>query len=156
MRETLELFSNVAISKHIRLQLDVNDPGLAIDADRDRVLQVLSNLIGNALKFTPQGGAVTISMERRQDLARFAVSDTGPGIAESDVPKLFGRFWKGAAAGTGLGLSIAKRIVDAHGGRIWVESRPGEGATFLFELPLAVPSRTTPAPIDSAGRPAHP
>ena len=154
MRETLELFSNLAASKHIRLQVDVSDHGLAIDADRDRVLQVLSNLIGNALKFTPQGGEVKISVEHRQDLARFAVSDTGPGIAESDVAKLFDRFWKGAAAGTGLGLFIAKGIVDAHGGRIWVESRPGEGATFRFELPVVVPERTAPAPIDSAG--AHP
>jgi len=156
MHETLELFSNLAASKQVRLQVDVSDRGLAIDADRDRVLQVLSNLIGNALKFTPQEGEVNVSMERRQNLARFAVSDTGPGIAESDVPKLFDRFWKGAAAGTGLGLFIAKGIVEAHGGRIWVESRPGEGATFRFELPLAAPGRTTAAPVEPAARPAHP
>ena len=136
LHEILDLFSNLAGSKRVRLHAEVTEHGLVIDADRDRVLQVLSNLVGNALKFVPQGGEVKLSIQRQHQAARFAISDTGPGIAASDVPRLFDRFWKRQASGTGLGLFIAKGIVDAHGGRIWAESQPGHGATFSFELPL--------------------
>ena len=104
---------------------------------------MLSNLVGNALKFTPSGGRVTIAAEPHGTMVRFAVLDTGPGIASEHVPRIFDRFWKNetlGTRGTGLGLFIAKGIVEAHGGRIWVESRIGQGATFYFTLPIAEPA----------------
>lgn len=106
--------------------------------DRHRVVQVLSNLVGNAVKFTPEGGTVEVSVEARQSDVLFRVSDTGRGIAESEIDNIFNRFWRSDPTqkrGLGLGLFIAKGIVEAHGGRIWCESAPGEGATFLFTLP---------------------
>jgi signal transduction histidine kinase len=112
----------------------------AVDADRDRLLQVLENLIGNAIKFTPPGGTITVRVERRGDEVWCSVADTGPGIAPDDLPHLFERFWKAgltAHLGTGLGLAIAKGIVEAHRGRIWAESEPGAGSRFWFALPLA-------------------
>jgi signal transduction histidine kinase len=99
---------------------------------------VLTNLIGNAIKFTPPRGRITVTACRDRDGVRLAVADTGPGIAAEDLPKVFNRFWRGGRAatpGAGLGLAIAKRIVEAHGGRIGVESAPGAGSTFYFTLP---------------------
>jgi signal transduction histidine kinase len=107
--------------------------------DGERLLQVLANLVGNALKFTPRGGRVTLSAHLEEGVV-FTVSDTGEGIESADLPRLFDRFYRGrnqAIQGVGLGLSICKGIVDAHGGRIWVESRKGEGARFRFTVPLA-------------------
>ena len=140
LRETMEMFANLATSKQVRLEQMVKTPGLAVEADHERVLQVFSNLVGNALKFTPQGGCVTIAAEPQGAMVRFAVLDTGPGIAPEHLPRVFDRFWKketSGTKGTGLGLFIAKGIVDAHGGRIWVESRIGQGTAFYFTLPLA-------------------
>lgn len=140
LRETAEMFGGLAASKQIRLESIVEDAGLAVRADRARVLQVISNLVTNALRFTPQGGQVTVSVERDGE-ARFAVVDTGPGIAPADLALIFDRPWKDRVPdkGTGLGLFIAKRIVEAHGGRIWAESELGHGARFYFTLPLARP-----------------
>jgi len=143
LRETIEMFTNLAASKQVRLEQMVKTPGLAVEADRERVLQVFSNLVGNALKFTRPGGCVTLTAESQGAMVRFAVLDTGPGIAPEHVPRVFDRFWKkdtSGTRGTGLGLFIAKGIVDAHGGRIWVESRIGQGATFYFTLPIAEPA----------------
>ncbi|WP_437612011.1 ATP-binding protein [Sorangium sp. So ce834] len=143
LRETLELFGPLAESKQVRFEQSVNAPGLVIFAERGRVLQVLSNLVGNALKFTPQGGRVTLSIDREGRMARFAVVDTGQGIPREDLTSIFERFWKVEAyeeRGTGLGLYIAKGIVDAHGGRIWVESEVGRGTRFYVTLPLADPA----------------
>jgi signal transduction histidine kinase len=137
--ETMEMFEGLAASKQIRLEPRVREPGLAIHADRERVLQVLSNIIGNALRFTPQGGHVTLSVSRQAEAVRFAVLDTGPGIRREHLSSVFDRFWKDETVpkkGTGLGLFIAKGIIDAHGGRIWVESEPGQGASFYFTLPV--------------------
>jgi signal transduction histidine kinase len=101
---------------------------------------VLANLAGNAIKFTPAGGSVTIEAVAAGDELRFSVRDTGPGIPEAERPRLFDRYWqptRTAAKGTGLGLYIARGIVLAHGGRIWVDSRVGAGSTFSFTLPVA-------------------
>jgi PAS domain S-box-containing protein len=110
-----------------------------VNADRHRVTQVLSNLLGNAIKFTPPEGRVTVAAESIAGALRVSVVDTGPGIPAEMVPHVFDRFWQEAHArhaGVGLGLSIAKGIIDAHGGRIWVETEAGSGAAFRFTLPL--------------------
>jgi signal transduction histidine kinase len=128
----------------------------ALDADRERVLQVLMNLLGNAVKFTPAGGRITLDAaavagahEHSRSGApgsfvRFRVRDTGVGIAESHLPHVFDRFWQvhvTGRAGAGLGLAIAKGIVEAHGGAIWAESTLGEGTKFAFTIPtVAAPS----------------
>lgn len=108
-----------------------------VSADRDRVLQVLSNLIGNALKHA-RGAPIDVVVERSGNQAVIAVRDKGPGIADSELPHVFDRYWHGRTkkGGAGLGLAIAKGIVDAHGGKINVASKPGEGAVFSFTLPL--------------------
>jgi signal transduction histidine kinase len=108
--------------------------------DHDRVVQVLSNLLGNALKFTPANGTVTIYVAHRTDNVEFGLKDSGPGIAPEEMPNIFKRFWQIDSAshrGLGLGLHICEKIVAEHGGRIWAESVPGQGATFRFTLPVA-------------------
>lgn len=146
--ETVAMFAPSFTSKQIRFEQCVS-PGLTVLADRERVIQVLSNIIGNALKFTPPGGVVTLSVEKRGAEAYLTVRDTGPGIPREHLPRLFDRFWQDETAkkkGTGLGLFIAKAIVDAHHGRIWAESEVGQGATFHFTLPLAEPGgRSAPS-----------
>ncbi|WP_268903975.1 sensor histidine kinase [Corallococcus silvisoli] len=107
-------------------------------ADRERVLQILSNLMGNALKFTPEGGRITLRVQPEAGQVRFLVSDTGPGIAAADLPHLFERFWQAGVKrreGAGLGLAIVKGLVEAHGGQVHAESRAGGGSTFGFTLP---------------------
>ena len=143
LRETMQMFGPLASAKQIVLELNASEPGLTIHGDRERILEVLSNLLGNALKFTPAGGRVTASIERENARVRFAVSDTGPGIEKEHLSHVFDRFWKHerhGERGTGLGLFIAKGIVEAHGGRVWAESRPEGGAHFQFILPLEPPS----------------
>ena len=113
---------------------------LLVSADRRRVNQVLSNLVGNANKFTPEGGRITLEVVPAEACARFAISDTGPGISREDLPHIFDRFWQARRVrrgGVGLGLAISKGIVDAHGGSIWAESCAGVGTTFFFTLPVA-------------------
>jgi PAS domain S-box-containing protein len=108
--------------------------------DSHQILRVFSNLIGNAIKFTPEGGAITVHTERLEREVLFSISDTGPGIPEEQLPHVFDRYWqarKGDRRGAGLGLAIAGGIVEAHGGRIWVESRLGQGSTFFFTVPLS-------------------
>ena len=103
-------------------------------------MQVLSNLVGNALKFVARGGSVVLKSELRGGEAVFSIADSGPGIAGEDLDRLFEKFWQRRRTdtrGIGLGLSIARGIVEAHGGRIWVESRIGDGSTFYFSLPAA-------------------
>lgn len=129
-------------TKGITIQTNMEKP-LTIDADQDRISQVLTNLIGNALKFTPQGGTVTIVGKHTAESQKveLGVRDTGPGIAKKDFQKLFEKFSRidspamQGISGTGLGLTIAKEIVELHGGRIWVESQIGKGSYFAFELP---------------------
>ena len=113
---------------------------VGVIADRERIAQLFANLIGNALKFTPAGGRVTVSGRLRGAVAEFLISDTGPGIPVDQIPRLFDRFWQAkqaGRAGAGLGLFIARGIVEAHGGRLTVESTVGVGSTFIFTLRLA-------------------
>jgi len=104
-------------------------------------VQVLGNLLRNAIKFTPEGGQITVGVETGDKQLTFLVRDTGAGIPSDYQERVFDRFWQASdgarARGTGLGLSIAKGIIDAHGGRIWVTSVPGNGSTFSFTVPLA-------------------
>jgi PAS domain S-box-containing protein len=134
--------------KSLRLDADLDAaPGLEVDCDRDRIQQVLANLIGNAVKFTEKG-SVSVGARRREQEVWFSVTDTGSGIPAADLDHVFDRFWqarKTARAGTGLGLSIAKGIVEAHGGKIWAESEVGVGTTLRFTLPSAGPASRQPA-----------
>lgn len=138
LADAVEVQRTLACSAALELHLDVA-PGLPdLSADRDRLLQVFENLIGNALKFTAAGGRITIGAAARGGEVQFQVADTGAGIPAEDVPHLFDRFWRSRRAarrGAGLGLSIAKGVVEAHGGRIWVESTPGRGTTVCFTIP---------------------
>lgn len=123
----------------LEVRLATNLP--LIKADGSRIVQVLGNLVRNALKFTPKDGRITIAAQAREGGVEFAVSDTGRGISEENQRRIFDRYWQSSdgarARGSGLGLSIAQGIVEAHGGRIWVESAVGHGSVFAFTIPFA-------------------
>lgn len=142
--DVMELHRPLADQKVLRLEAAVATEMEIpeVEADRHRLLRVLANLVANALKFTPAGGLVVVGAERFADgrEVRFYVSDTGPGIAEKDRPHLFVPFWQASPRsreGSGLGLAITKRLVEAHGGSIWVDSGPGGGCVFSFTLAAA-------------------
>lgn len=126
-----------AVERGLSLQVEVAEGLPVVQADRDRTLQVLANLLGNALKFTPAGGRITVRAMADGGTVIFAVSDTGPGIAKAHQQHLFAPFWQARPEekqGAGLGLSIARGLVEAQGGKLWVESEEGAGATFAFTL----------------------
>ena len=153
LKETNEMLAGLAARKQITIERLAN-PGARVLADRERVLQVLANLAGNAIKFAPEHGRVEVAATRHESDVCFRVSDNGPGIAREHVPHVFERFWKHEATGkkgTGLGLFIAKGIVEAHGGRIWVESESGHGATFRFTLPCETPLLSPTAATSNQG-----
>jgi len=145
VREAEELLRPLVERNGIRLEVGVPPSLPRVSADTDRMLQVFSNLIGNAVRFTPPGGQISIVAVEGQDReVVFQVSDTGAGIRKEDQTHLFERYWTAGAgrkSGTGLGLAIVEGIVRAHGGRVWVESEPGEGARFLFVIPTAEKGR---------------
>jgi signal transduction histidine kinase/cell division protein FtsB len=157
--ETHELFKAQAASASITLQNRVEEGVPTVAADRHRVLQVLSNLIGNALKFTPPGGVISYAAEARPGEVLFTVADTGPGIPKEHLGDVFKTYWQAKRTerfGAGLGLPIAKGVVDAHGGKIWVKSKPGAGTKFYFTLPIYDPARAADAAVTSeAGSPAR-
>ena len=154
LREVLELSSGSASPKGVRLLLRLPEHGLSVMADQDRLMQVLANLLGNAIRAAPAGGSVEVAAERTEEAIRFSVADKGPGIAPRDLAHVFERFWtsvQDGKKGTGLGLFIAKRIVEAHGGRIWADSDE-HGTTFFFTLPsVEVPASTAAHPRPSGG-----
>lgn len=136
IRETAWAYEPLAAEKEVRLTAEASGDEVIVLCDRARIEQVLSNLATNAIRFTPPGGAVALRARRAEEGGLFEVRDTGPGIALTDLPHIFERFWRGASGGgTGLGLAIAKAIVEAHEGRIWVENRPEGGASFFFVIP---------------------
>jgi PAS domain S-box-containing protein len=142
--DALEMHSAIAEQRDVELKVQLPRETTTALADRDRILQVLANLIGNAVRFTPAGGSVTLTAATRPDEVEFAVADTGVGIGREVLPHVFDRFWRAqrsSSNGAGLGLAIARGIVDAHGGRIWAESEVGAGSTFYFTLPRGRDSR---------------
>jgi signal transduction histidine kinase len=138
VRDAADAFESVVSAKDIAFTVDAPKESLPTDFDPERILQVLSNLLGNALKFTSKGGRITLRVEARGNDVCFSVTDTGEGISADKLQMIFERFSQGRSndrRGLGLGLFIAKHIIEAHGGKIWVESRPGHGSTFFFTLP---------------------
>ena len=136
--QVAQSYAPMAEAKSIRLEATADDSLPEIQCDRGRILQVLSNLLGNAVKFTPEGGAISLRAFRSGSVVLLAVTDTGPGISEEEQRHVFDSYWQakpGAGRGLGLGLSIAKALVESHGGRIWVESQPEHGSTFFVSLP---------------------
>jgi signal transduction histidine kinase/DNA-binding NarL/FixJ family response regulator len=139
IREALEILRPLAEARAQRLEHELGrlPPVLA---DPPRIQQLISNLVGNAIKFTPAGGSIVVRAAADTDEIRVCVEDTGPGIPAEQLPHVFGHFWQADRAdrrGIGLGLAIAKGIAEAHGGRIWVSSREGGGSAFFFTLPTA-------------------
>jgi PAS domain S-box-containing protein len=149
----------LASSSSLELRVDLDRDVPDILGDRDRLLQVFENLIGNAIKFTRAGGCITVSATSRDHDVIFQVADTGSGIAPENLPRVFDRFWQATSTdrhGAGLGLPITKGIVEAHGGRIWVESTPHRGTTFSFTIPKATPEHGRPsAPSGSSLLESH-
>jgi PAS domain S-box-containing protein len=146
VREATESLRPVATEKLIHLKVVSADPRAIAWADRDKVIQVLMNLIGNALKFTPLRGKVTVAVTRNDPAwMQISVADSGPGIPVEEVNNVFGRFYqidqagKQKTQGTGLGLAISKALVEMHGGKIWVESELGKGSAFCFTVPAEQP-----------------
>jgi signal transduction histidine kinase len=144
--EVAEHLKPLATEKLIRIEVPFPDPSATAWADRDKVTQVLVNLIGNAVKFTPQEGKVTVVLEKNDnDYVQISVADTGPGILPEEANKIFSKFYqvtniaKQKPRGSGLGLAISKALVEMHGGKIWVESEVGRGSTFYFTLPAQQP-----------------
>jgi PAS domain S-box-containing protein len=169
VRDAVELLEPLARERQVPLTVAVSPTAPAVvPCERGRIVQTLSNLLGNALKFTPKGGAVGVRVEPRPGAVRFAVQDTGPGIQPELLPRIFDRYTQGpdcGRQGLGLGLAIAKGIVEAHGGAIHVESQVGRGSTFVFTLPLeptdleaqppAAPGSHAPALPGAAPRAGH-
>lgn len=155
LEEAIESFEETARRVGVKLQLDAG-PDMVLDADKDRITQIIFNLVGNALKFTPEGGRVRIGWRGDGDMARIEVKDTGPGLDADQIEQLFEPFSRvhdtkhSTIAGTGLGLYICKGLIDAHGGAIEALSDgPGKGATFAIHVPL---SQENPMPAKKTAR----
>jgi PAS domain S-box-containing protein len=145
-REVVESLGSVAAEKLISFEIECANINLTAWADSDRIAEVLTNLLGNAIKFTPTGGNVIVSVARSGDSwVKVSIADTGPGITSEEASRIFDKFYQVSnpqqrkAMGTGLGLSIAKALVEMHGGKIWLESQAGKGSIFSFTLPAEQP-----------------
>jgi signal transduction histidine kinase len=146
VRDAEMMLAPIARSRGLTLEIDGPAALPPVHVDPERIDQVLSNLVGNAIKFTAPGGAVKVSWARRESEVVVAVSDTGRGIAPEHLPHVFRPFWQsgngGPRSGLGLGLVISRAIIEAHGGRIWIESPPGAGTTVHFSIPFTRPHET--------------
>lgn len=137
--EIIEQFRPIALSRKIRLTSDLIEDGTTVYCDQVRIEQVLSNIIGNALKFTPEGGEIHVLMSFKKDDVIISIHDSGYGMSKDQLNHVFDRYWQvkeTSKQGTGLGLAIAKIVIETHHGRIWAESEPGKGSSFHFSLPL--------------------
>ncbi|HXV82092.1 MAG TPA: HAMP domain-containing sensor histidine kinase, partial [Candidatus Binatia bacterium] len=142
MRDVSHTLTPVALEKQIQLAAVSLNGEQTAWADRDKVIQVLTNLISNAIKFTPSGGKINVGVQKDvPGWVQVSVSDTGTGIAPVEATRIFDEFYQisqpgdNKSRGAGLGLSISKKLVEMHGGRIWVKSEPGKGSEFFFTLP---------------------
>ena len=144
LREALDrgvvMVREPAVEKGVRLSLALAPAVDLVDGDERRLRQVVYNLLSNAVKFTPAGGCIDVASSRVNGEVQVSVTDTGPGIAPEDHERIFEEFQQTEAGveqreGTGLGLALSRRLVELHGGRIWVDSEPGKGSTFVFTLP---------------------
>jgi signal transduction histidine kinase len=129
-----------AMTDGVQLVLELDPAAELVEGDERRIRQVIFNLLSNAVKFTPSGGRVELKSARLDGEVQVSVIDTGPGIATEDQERIFEEFQQteagaGQHEGTGLGLALSKRLVELHGGRIWVDSEPGNGSAFVFTLP---------------------
>jgi signal transduction histidine kinase len=137
----VEMMKMIAEAKRIQMEMNIQTDMPMVSCEANRITQVISNLLGNAIKFSNDGGKIIITAIEQNRQCIISVSDTGPGIAEEEISKVFDKFWqadKTKKLGSGLGLAIAKGIVEAHGGHIWVDSEQGAGSTFTMTIPLAV------------------
>ena len=144
VRDVVERFQVAAQRRGISVDTVGMHAPITLDADPNRLDQILMNLLSNALKFTPDGGKIVVEVRTADDHAEIAVTDSGAGIPPEELPLLFQKFsqtasGKAAAQGSGLGLLICRHLVEAHGGRIWAESEPGSGSRFAFQLPRTAP-----------------
>jgi signal transduction histidine kinase len=146
VKEVAEVLRAVAAEKLITLEVTSADDRVNVWADRDKVVQILMNLVGNAIKFTPAHGRIAIAVETSDsEWVKCSVADTGPGISSAEAAKIFDKFYQAEqsnrqkAKGTGLGLAISKALVEMHGGKIWIESELDKGSVFCFTLPARQP-----------------
>jgi signal transduction histidine kinase len=145
IRSVVEAHDELAEQRGVSLVSEVPPAPVMLRFDRERIVQLLSNLVGNGLKFTPRGGQVSVHLTDAPEGAVLEVRDTGPGILAAELPHIFERFFRGTnvgearASGSGLGLAIARSIVDMHGGQIEVASKIGEGSAFTVRLPRVAP-----------------
>lgn len=146
IEEAYKTLEPQAEARSLRLSVDIENGLAPVRCDRERTIQVIANLVGNAIKHADKGGEIKIAAEHTDGGVLFSVADTGRGIPEEQLGHVFERYWKGEGNGTGQGLFIVKGIVEAHGGRIWVESKLGIGSRFFFTLPTAPESEDLPSP----------
>jgi signal transduction histidine kinase len=154
VQEIRDLLQPLGDEKSIALECVLADSVPEVHIDAGQIQRVFSNLVGNAIKFTPEGGTITIGAALHGQDVHFSVSDTGPGIPPELLPHVFDRYWQardGDRRGAGLGLAIARGIVEAHGGRIWAESGERGGARFFFSIPKLTPT-PPPGPYEMPDR----
>jgi signal transduction histidine kinase len=157
LRDAMDAFEPAATSMGITLTSESTLAPCASELDHERMLQVLTNLVGNALKFTKRDGRISLKLERHGSDVRFAVADSGSGISPDVIGKVFDRYYQsspGDRRGLGLGLFIATSIVEGHGGKLWVESESGKGSTFFFTLPISPAANAVTASADVSNSPS--